>query len=258
MGTAGITQTAGDFSEIAGISATGTGVAFGPIDVSAYKCGSMMLLGVFVGSFVVQGSNAPTGPFFTISVLNSNANTGQAGQAAATGVYYFPICYRYLQINCNSFTSGTIQAILELYTSPFAPTSPGLSVGAVVGLNAGANLIGYVLQEPGGTQIEQSATVAAAAAGTVTLAGVAGKTTYIRGFAVTSVPAIAIVSGLVTLTGLTNTMNYQYSILVTGGQLIVLFGVGVPASAQNTAIVLNFPAIVGGSASALAVWGVQI
>ena len=109
-----------------------------------------------------------------------------------------------------------------------------------------------------GTQVEASTTVAAAASGSVSLPGAASLQTFCRGFIVSSVAAAAVVSGLVTLTGLANTLNFEYTITVaSGGLLIVTFGTGVPASAVNTPIVLNFPAIAGGSATALAIWGVQ-
>lgn len=107
------------------------------------------------------------------------------------------------------------------------------------------------------TPIEQSATIAGAAAGTCTLTGVAGKFTYLRGFTVTSVPAAAVVSGLITVTGLTNTLNYYYSMLVTGeSTLSVIFGdPGIQSSAVATSIVVNFPAVVGGSNTAISMHG---
>lgn len=109
-----------------------------------------------------------------------------------------------------------------------------------------------------GTQVEQSATAAAAAAGSATLPGAAGLTTYIRGFVISSAAVAAAVAGLVTITGLTNTLNFEYvETVASGGLLIVSFGTGIPASAQNTAIVVNLPAIAGGGASAISAWGVQ-
>lgn len=110
------------------------------------------------------------------------------------------------------------------------------------------------------TLIEQSATITAASSGTCTLAGTANKTTYIRGFTVTAAVAAAIVSGLVTITGLTNTMNFQFDNLATGqSALQQYFGEdGIPASAPNTAIVINIPAITGGAAIAVNAWGYQL
>jgi len=72
--------------------------------------------------------------------------------------------------------------------------------------------------------------------------------------------AAAIVSGLVTVTGLTNTLNFYYAILATGQSLFqqYLGEEGIPASAANTAIVINFPAITGGGNTAISVWGYQL
>ncbi|SRR6266487_1453991 len=110
------------------------------------------------------------------------------------------------------------------------------------------------------TPLEVGTTVSAGASGTVTLAGVAAKYTYIRGFKISSAAAAAIVSGLVTVTGLTNTLSFYYDNLATGqSDLEIYFGeAGVRASAVNTSIVVNFPAITGGAATAIAAWGYQL
>lgn len=116
-----------------------------------------------------------------------------------------------------------------------------------------------VAEELAGVQVTNSTTLAGAAAGSVTLPGAAGKTTYVRGFVISSVNATAVVSGLATLTGtISGALNFEYVQLTTGSILAFAPGVGVAASAQNTAIVLNFPAITGGAATALSIWGVQI
>jgi hypothetical protein len=109
------------------------------------------------------------------------------------------------------------------------------------------------------TLIEQSALITAAASGSCTLAANASKTTYLRGFTITSAAATAIVSGQVTITGLTNAMNLYYDNLAVGQSLVqITFGEdGIPGSAINTAIVINFPAITGGAATAINMWGYQ-
>lgn len=111
-----------------------------------------------------------------------------------------------------------------------------------------------------GTTIENSTTILAAASGSVSLAAAVGKTTYIRGFIVTAAAAAAVVSGLITITGLTITMNFQFDNLVTGQSILSeYFGeAGIPASAANTAITVNIPAITGGAAIAVSVWGYQL
>lgn len=117
-------------------------------------------------------------------------------------------------------------------------------------------------EEVVGVQLSQSSgPIAAAAAGSASIAGVAGKTTYVRGFCVSSQAAAAVVGGVVTLQGcIGGTLHFQYvETVASGGLLIVTFpGGGLAASAQNTAITINLPAITGGAASAAIIWGVQI
>lgn len=110
------------------------------------------------------------------------------------------------------------------------------------------------------TSVEQSASISAGASGSCTLAGTANKTTYIVGFTITSATVAAAVSGTVTITGLTNTMSYTYDNLVANQSLLSqYFGErGIPASASNTAIVVNFPAITGGGATTVVAWGYQL
>ncbi len=116
-----------------------------------------------------------------------------------------------------------------------------------------------VAEELAGVQVSNSTTLAGAASGSVTLPGVANKTTYIRGFIISSINAAATVSGLVTLTGtISGTLNFEYVQLTTGGLLVFTPGTGIAASAVNTPIVLNFPAITSGSATALTIWGIQL
>jgi hypothetical protein len=152
-------------------------------------------------------------------------------------------------------------SLLDQFGAPLGiPTNPVTFQGPLPG---GAILartsVTSAPPEALGTQVMASSTVAAAAAGSVTLPGSpTNGTTYCRGFSISSLDAAAAVAGLVTLTGLLTTLNFEYNIQVTtGGLLTVNFVPGIAASAPNTAIVLNFPAIAGGSATALSIWGVQ-
>lgn len=112
------------------------------------------------------------------------------------------------------------------------------------------------------TAITASATGAASAANT-TLAAAAAKTTYITGFQITGGGATAASVINVTVTGtITGTMNYN--IPVPAGAtlgitpLVVSFPVPVPASAVNTAIVVNVPSFgAGNTASAVSAQGFQ-
>lgn len=99
-----------------------------------------------------------------------------------------------------------------------------------------------------------SGTVANASA-VATLAGVAGKTTYISGFEITSAGATAASVVAATLAGiLGGTATYTYACLAGGTtqnpNLQVTFTPPLPASAVNTAIVLTLPALGAGNTNA--------
>lgn len=96
--------------------------------------------------------------------------------------------------------------------------------------------------------------------GAATLAATAGKTTYIRGFVITGAPVVAVVNGIVTITGLTNTLSMTLTELVTALTIIQqYFGeIGIPASGPNTSIALNVPSITGGSIINVFAWGYQL
>jgi hypothetical protein len=110
--------------------------------------------------------------------------------------------------------------------------------------------------------VTASATGAAGAI-TATLAGVAAKTTYITGFQVTGAGATGASVITVTVTGtISGTLSFNIAIpagaAVGVTPLIVSFPVPVPASAVNTAIVVNVPSFgAGNTNSAVAAQGFQ-
>lgn len=96
------------------------------------------------------------------------------------------------------------------------------------------------------------------ASAVATLAGAAGKTTYITGFEITAGGATAGALVLATVTGLINgTATYVYAVATgaaTGSPpLIVEFPAPIPASAVNTAIVVTLPALGAGNTNAAVV-----
>lgn len=109
-----------------------------------------------------------------------------------------------------------------------------------------------------GAQVQASASCAAAAACAATLPGVAGKTTYIESFCVTSGPPAAVETGVSTVAGPAVTLNFDVTEAVaSGAQLCVSFPNPVAASAANTAITVTLPVITGGAVSAVSAVGVQ-
>jgi hypothetical protein len=121
----------------------------------------------------------------------------------------------------------------------------------------------FVAPFGGATAVTGSAT-AAAAAMTATLAGAVGKTTYISGFLVTGAGATAATNISVTITGtISGTLNYTITVpagVTTGIQpLGQTFAIPIPASATNTAIVVNVPSFgAGNTNAAVAAYGFQL
>lgn len=100
-------------------------------------------------------------------------------------------------------------------------------------------------------------TTGAAAAITATLAAVAGKRTHIVGFVVDGLGATVASVIEVTVTGvlggtLRRKLNVPAGASIAVTPLVVEFGRPIPASADNTAIVVNVPSFGAGNTSAIA------
>jgi hypothetical protein len=117
-------------------------------------------------------------------------------------------------------------------------------------------------QLPFGTPITASAS-GGNQTNTATLAGVAGKTTWISGFSVTATGATAALDVNVTLTGVTGgTMTFAYNFPIGASvqsyPLYICFSPPLPASGQNQAIAVSLPAGGAGNTNAAVVaWGMQ-
>lgn len=102
------------------------------------------------------------------------------------------------------------------------------------------------------TDIQATSGDVANAQAVATLAGVAGKTTYITGFTITGSGATSGLAVVVTVTGLATPFNFIYcaaaGVLVMNTPLVVNFPAPVPASAVNTAVVVTCPALGTGNA----------
>jgi hypothetical protein len=101
------------------------------------------------------------------------------------------------------------------------------------------------------TDIDASSALAAAA-NNVTLPGIANQTTFISGFEITGDGATAASDIAVTVTGiLGGTKTYNIRVPAGAGveinRLIVEFARPIPASAANTAIVVNVPSFGAGN-----------
>lgn len=104
----------------------------------------------------------------------------------------------------------------------------------------------------GATPITAASGNVAAATAAATLAAVAGKTTYITGFAVTGTGATAALAVSVTVTNtITGTLTYTYAaaagVAVENTPLIINFAHPIPANAVNTTIVVSCPTLGSGN-----------
>ena len=108
---------------------------------------------------------------------------------------------------------------------------------------------------PSDTELEVSS-ANAAAANNQTLAAAATLRTYITGFTVTGGGATAASVIAVTVTGLATTLTFHVPIpagaTVGVVPLVVQFARPIPASADNTAIVVNVPSFGAGNTQASA------
>lgn len=142
-------------------------------------------------------------------------------------------------------------------------TNNQITVDALVDLNG--NLCVNAPDFPvGATPVTGSGTGTTGAV-TATLAGVASKTTYVCGFSVTLTNPTAATNTSVTLTGvITGTMTFGAPTLAAAAtvaqpeKVVQNFYPCIPASAANTSIVVNSPALgAGAPLNTAAVWGYQ-
>jgi len=117
------------------------------------------------------------------------------------------------------------------------------------------SIVASVDTAPGDLEVEVSS-ANAAASNNLTLPGVVGKRTYLTGIAVTGGGATGASVIAVTVTGLTNTLTFQLAIPAGAAvgvfPLVVIFTRPIPASADNTAIVVNVPSFGAGNTNAAA------
>ena len=115
----------------------------------------------------------------------------------------------------------------------------------------------------GTTVITATSGSVAASSAVATLAGTAGKTTYITGFTITGLGATAASSVLAAITGITTTLDYI--VAVPAGATLgitpinVQFRDPIPATAANTAVVVTVPSFgTGNTAACVSATGFQL
>lgn len=135
-----------------------------------------------------------------------------------------------------------------------------LALGVLLALSAGASAQQCTI---GPSSLGQLIPIQASNTGTTgavvaTLAAAPAKTTFICGFTVTSGGGASAALLAVTISGIATTMTFQYLDPASGqGVLGAAFPVCIPASGQNTAIVVTKSATGTATASAVNAWGCQ-
>jgi hypothetical protein len=202
--------TKGGFTEQGSLSAGSLNADLVPAtDVSAYKWFSLHTSGTWSGLFTLQCSNDNVN-FVSLNTFVANNGATFSTTFTTNNLFHGPIFFRYLRVRMTSYTSGTANGTLELYTSD---AMAGLST---VALSGGTSTIGAINNDgissvsiPAGTS---SNTVVKASGG-------------------------RLASILVTTTG-TNALNVYDNASTTSGTIIGL----IPANAAVGLTVFKTPA----------------
>ena len=136
-------------TEMAGLTANSNGALLLPsMDVTAYSFFSFHSGTGFSATYQFQGSNDNVDfvPFTCYRLDNMNGNNANVQSAGTTQLWGAPLPFKYLQIQCVTYVSGTLNGTLELFTGPIPmPVIEQLSLQDGtwnVGLTAGSNTIG--------------------------------------------------------------------------------------------------------------------
>ncbi len=241
----------GNYREIAGLSANALNAFLLPVtDVSSFKWFSLHIANTSTmnGSFSFQASND------NVTVINPVIfRADQPGVTASTFVFaspniifHGPLFYHFFSIQIAAFTSGIVNATLELYETP------PIYLEALT-LAGGSNTIGNVgiLGLPtGATQVNSNGTATAGTA-TATLTGAAGKFTYLTGIEITIIDTATAGSAELSLSGVVGgPLVYEINAQGTVGvesPIIVPFAMPIQSSAVNTSIVATLPTLGAGT-----------
>lgn len=208
---AGNVATKGGFTEQASLSAGSLNADLvASVDVSAYKWFSIHTSGTWSGLFTFQCSNDNVN-FVSFSAFQASSSFNFNSTFTTNNLFHSPIFFRYLRIRMTSYTSGTANGTLELYTSD------AMAWVSAIGLNSGTATIGAINNDG----VSNTAITAGTTSNTV-VKGSSGR----------------LASILVTSAG-TNALNVYDNASTASGTIIAL----IPAnSAAGTFTMLKVPA----------------
>lgn len=224
------TYTAGGYIEQASLSAGALNADLvASTDVSAYKWWSLQISGTWSGTLSFQGSN-DNSTWNAVVGYNVGGVVIGSSSTTANALYGGPIQYRYLRVRMTSYTSGTANGTLELYTA-----SPSMWAGNVAQSGTWTVMPGNTQNTtPWLTQGAKNNSTAAANAGT-------GKAIKASAGALWSV--------VVTALGTAATTLYDNASAASGTALLT-----IPASAA-VGTIYSFP---GGAPAANGIFADQV
>lgn len=229
-------------------SGTGTSAAPSVANITPATANELAFMAVAVGT-AAQAVSATSGTFWT---LDSTQNSGGTPSGLFTfGSLNLPIG------NLSYVTPKATLAGSEPYAMAVASFRP-VTLGVAGVVTEGSPY------PQGATPITADSGNVAAATATATLAAVAGKTTYIAGYQITSSgsTAASVVTG--TVTGVvTGTLHFTYAsvagVTLTNQPLIVPLPYPIPASAANTTIAVALPSLGSGNTNTtVSAYGFQL
>lgn len=217
-------------------SATGTSATASAAAISASSPNSLIFEGVAVGT-AAQAVSAVSGTNWT---LDSTQNSG----GTPAGLFTFGALSQYVANLYPIIPQATLAS-----SEPFA-IAAAIFKPVVLGVQGTVNLASDYPY--GAIPITADSGNVAAGTCTATLAAVAGKTTYITGYQITSSgsTSAAVVTG--TITGVvTGTLHFTYcsvaGVTLSNQPLLVSLPYPIPASAVNTTIVVSLPSLGSGN-----------
>jgi len=172
-----------------------------------------------------------------------------------------------------ALTAAFFLALLTAASAQITFPTPNASVNAIGQVQMCLNATGQAVACSSGTptSVQQAGTMvtgtfsgADTSSQAATLAGTAGKTTYICGFQVNGLGATGattVTIAIATVIG-GNTLNFQY--IFPAGAGVASTPVGnnfspcIPANAANTAITVTVPGAAGNTSTNISAWGFQL
>lgn len=239
--TPGASST-GDTALQSAAAATGNGTS---LQVSGMGAVIFTVSGTFAATITFEGTEDGTNwtslKTFLLGTdtLATTTTTTGTFEAACAGL-------QLVRARVSSYSSGSVTVTANATVAPANPRTMDIaSVGGTAVLaDSGSNAMRVSLQAQG-TPVTGSAAVAANNSNSAALPAVTSKTNYITGFSVTTTGGTGAAAGAVTITGvITGTLTYEAGAAAnTPVQMFHTFPSPIPASAANTAITVNVPAL---------------